>query len=440
MTLATDTHTADVSVATVDFADCAGILSDSDKQMLREKTAETDFPDSVGKVVYLTFAENDDNLNDTVRHFGEDERPDLLDADQKKYAPGVVIVAVGLDPRAMGVYAGDDVAADTDLQDDARIEGITDEMREPLQEENWALGLVNGAKGVAAPELRAEESVWPIILGLGTAVGGAGIGLGGIYLHNRKKNAKQAREDYRYILAHHGDLANRLDAIDIRAHSLTSVFANDEFRRQWDNIKSSFLSAHSTLNTVGELDSSSPDSQFRAHHKELAKARKSVEEAVNAEENVEELAALEHGDGDTRRRALTDLHEDVLAAQSKAAKNAKRELADIDKRVLALRDAPESPSFMDDYAGILSDYRAVVERVQKSMYDGDDEEAELGTHSAPTLGSESWRPGVGSHYVPFFVVSDWHTSDVQAASGGNGSVTTGYSDGGFSGAGGSSSF
>ena len=431
----------------VEIVDGAGILSDSDKKMLQDRTAEIDFPGSVDRVVYLTFADNDNNLNDTVRYFGEDERPDLLDSDRKKFAPGTVIVAVGLNPHAMGVYSGDDVAADADLQDTDRLAGITNEMREPLAEENWALGLLRGAQGTADLDVRDESSDWPGILACGGVLAGGGV-LGAVAIRNsRRKKAAQAREDFDYILAHHGDIATRLDAIDIRAHSLTSPLADDEFRRQWDDIKTAFLDAQSALDKTGELGRASSDKEFRAHADALADARSSVEEAVNAEANVEELAGLEHGDAATRRRALTDLHRDIADAQAKAQPREERRLGDIDKRVLALRDGHgdaadslTSPNFMDAYTEILTDYHAVIEAVQDSMYSSG---VKRGEHTAPTLGSSSWHPGMGIYYVPFFVVNNWHSSDVSAASSsgnGGGGVTTGYSAGGFAGAGGSSSF
>ena len=437
-----DAHTSDVEVV-----DGAHILSDSDKKMLDERTTGIDFPDSVQRVVYLTFADNDENLNDTVRYFGEDERRDLLDADQKKFAPGTVIVAVGLAPKKMGVYAGDDVAADLDLQDDARLAGITDEMRDPLREKNWALGLLRGAQGAADTEVRSESSEWPGILATGGVLAGGGIACGIGLRSRRKKKAAQAREDYDYILAHHGDIATRLDAIDVRAHSLSSPLADDEFRRQWDDIKAAFLKAQSALDKTGELDRSSTDKEFRAHASALADARAAVEEAVNAEANVEELASLEHGDATARRRALTDLHRDIADARAEAQPREEERLVDIDKRVLALRDGHgdgtdslTSPDFMDTYTGILTDYHAVIEAVRESMYS--DKTVERGDHTAPTLGSSSWHPGMGIYYVPFSVVNNWHSSDVAAASSSNSSsgVTTGYSAGGFAGAGGSSSF
>lgn len=163
---------------------------------------------------------------------------------------------------------------------------------------------------------------------------------------------------------------------------------------------------------------------------------------MNAEANIEELARMEHGNTEVRRRELTDLHEDVLAATTKAEGDLKGKLEVLDARVLELRKYIDAPDFMDTYAGILGDYKVLIDALQDQLYAASNIERE--DHSAATLADAAWRPpGVGSYYVPYVVINDWHQSDVAAhaqASSDSGGVSTGYSSGGFSGSGGSSSF
>lgn len=81
------------------------------------------------------------------------------------------------------------------------------------------------------------------ILSTGVLGGGAAATTGG-YRRSRAKKIAQAREDFDYISAEFGTLAQRLDAIDIRAHSLTSAFADQQLRNQWHKVRDRFLHMH----------------------------------------------------------------------------------------------------------------------------------------------------------------------------------------------------
>lgn len=428
-----------------------GELTQEDINFLNDATADIDLPATVQTVDYLLLAENDDNFNDSVLEWALDNAPELLNdtslpvADMK-WAPGHLIVAVGLDPHRMGVYAGDDVADTLDFYGEGRNEGMTDAMREPLRQENWAAGLVAGTRAAADTSVVTEpaETPWGWIgAGVGTAgVIAAGTGAWGV-AHARKKKAETARERFDYVSANYGRLAQELDAIDIRAHSLSSPLANDALRTQWEDVKTRFLGLHDQMDALGELNAAAEDKEFRDRAEEIGTAHETVTQLETAESNIERLAKMEHGDADTRRRELTRLHEDALEAEVTADKEdaaLSQRLRELDERVLALREDLGAPDFMDHYAGLIADARVLNEAVQEKMY-RDLEEAE--EHRAPTIYQSGWQPGIGYHaYVPFAVVSSWHASDTAAASAASSSgssVNTSFSSG-FSGAGGSSSF
>lgn len=427
------------SAVTID--DQADILTPEEESQLKEDASNVTLPESVTAIDFVTFESNDDNLNDTVRFYTGDHG--LHDASGEKYADGHLIVAVGMDPRRMGVYAGEDVAGDLNLRDEKRLTAITEEMRGLLADEKYDQGMLRGVQAAADTNLTAKDSNGGHVGGIiGGTLGVLGLGAAGAALAaTRKKKAKKAREDWDYILAHHGDIAQRLDQINVRAHSLSSPLANDTLRQQWEEIRSRFVDAHSRMTGFDGLTSQSPDSKFRDLASRIADARAAVEATVNAESNIEELARMEHGNTEVRRRELTDLHEDVLAATTKAEGDLKGKLEALDARVLELRKCIDAPDFMDTYAGILGDYKVLIDALQDQLYAASNIERE--DHSAATLADAAWRPGVGSYYVPYVVINDWHQSDVAAhaqASSDSGGVSTGYSSGGFSGSGGSSSF
>lgn len=435
--------TTAVATAQVTIDDQAGILTPEDETALATDTNLVNLPESVRTVAYVTFEDNDDNLNDTVRYYTGDRGMQSGD----KYADGLLIIAVGMDPQRMGVYCGEDVCRDLKFYDDSgetdelRVEAITDAMRPLLKDEKWEQGMLRGAQGAADTNLRNEPSNDGLV---GAIVGGTfaviGLGAAGTAIGvTRRKNATTAREDYEYIIAHHGDVAQRLEEINVRAHSLSSPLADNTMRSQWESIRRGFVDAHTSMDAIEGLSSSSSNAEFRKHRSALSKAREAVEEVVVAEENMEQLARMEHGDAHARTHELTTLHEDVLDATAKAKGQLVAELKDLDARLLAMRGEVDAPDFMDRFAHALGDYKVLIDALTDQMYE--DSKTTRGTHSGPTLGSRDWHPGVGSYYYPYYTVSSWHDSDYQSShSSSSGGVSTGYSGGGFSGGGGSSSF
>ena len=419
-------------------------LSPGDVDLLTEQTPTVDLPPQVEQVSYLIFGDNENNLNDTMLDFARTQRPDLVSADGDKWAPGHLLVAVGLDPSRMGVYCGDDVCAAIDLYGEGRLDGVLDEMRPPLQQENWAAGLLRGTQAAADPQVRREETTIPGVvwaaLGGGLVVLGGGVAAG-VTVSMRRKKAATAREQFEELQRDYGRVGNQLTAIDVRAHSLSSPLANDRLRGDWEEVKRGFLGLHKTMDQLEGLSRDSADKEFLALAGPIGQAHEKVVRMRTAEENIEELADLEHGDVETRRRHLTELHEDVLAAELEVRdRDLGARLRAVDERVLELRGRLDDTRFMDDYADLIGDYRLIVEAVKQRMYEKSGTTAE--SHEAPRVWEESWRPGYGyGNYVPFLMISSWHSSDVAAAqAAASSSANTSYSAGGFSGGGGSSSF
>lgn len=435
----------------VDFVDGADILSPSDEQLLTTEATQAGLPDTVSHVTFLTFADNEDNLNDTVLEFGKNERPGLLNESQNKYAPGLLLLVVGLDPNRMGVYCGDDVCASMDMYGDGRLDGILDEMQPAFADGNYAVGFTEGLRASADNSIRrdasdSEPTNWPLV---GGALGGVGVlfagGIGLTVVGARRKKVARLRERLGYIREHHADVALRLDEIDIRANSLTSALANDSLRLEWGRVRGAF---DRTTDVVGRFDKAG-DKQLLENESEIDSAYESVRAAQRAEEQIETLFSIEKGDATVRRRQLSELLEDVRAAELEAGDldakgNLHTELVLLGERITALRDkSPSAPAgeFMDEYSAILRDYGVLMEHLKTSLYATTD--APERAHAAPRLGDAGWAPGMGHYYVPYALINEWHTTDVTVHSAvdlSTGSATTGYSSPGFSGGGGSRGF
>ena len=136
--------------------DMAEEITPEDEDFLVSDTPKIDFPAEVKAVRYITFEDNSSNLNDDVEEYLRESHPEWIQSDS--FAPGEVIIAVGFDPRAMGAYAGNDVAAATGLAEQDRIDGITDSMRPLLQDGRIALAMLEGATSVADTSVVAEPS------------------------------------------------------------------------------------------------------------------------------------------------------------------------------------------------------------------------------------------------------------------------------------------
>lgn len=439
----------------VEFIDGADVLSSSDQELLATEVTQAGLPNTVSHVAFLTFANNDDNLNDTVLDFGKSQRPDLLNESQNKYAPGLLLLSIGLGPNRMGVYCGDDVCADIDMYADGRLDGILDQMEPGMKGGNYAVGFTEGVRAAADTAVRrdtsssgsSEPTNWPLV---GVAIAGLGAlfagGIGLTIVGARRKKVATLRERMDYVKAHHADVGLRLQEIDVRANSLTSALANDSLRLEWGRVKESFNRSH---DAVARYDDAS-DKHLLARESAINKAYDSIQSAQRAQESIDTLFALEHGDAEVRRRELSTLHDDVRAAELEAGDldtkgNLHTELVLLGERIAALRSkSATTPTgeFMDEYTQILRDYGILTEHLKTALYATTD--APEQPHKAPRLGDADWSPGIGHYYVPYALINQWHTTDVSAhnavdPSTGS-SATTSYSTPGFSGGGGSRGF
>lgn len=431
------TTLTDIDVTVMDYAE---EISAEDEQWLITATPEIDFPDVVQNVRYITLEGGSDNINDDVEELLRAEHPEWIQEDS--FAPGEVIIAVGFDPNTMGVYAGNDVATELGVAEPERYSGINDAMRPVLQEGRTAVAMYTGAQSVADTTVVTEpvETNWWVVGGVVGGIAAAGAGAVGVGVAaSRKNKAKKARENFDYAQKHYGQTAQQLDGINIRAHSLTSPLADDELRRQWDDVHTRFLEVNDSFGSFGDLSASSDDKAFLTHADELEKVSTTVTQMETAQKNIDTLYDMEHGDEGVRRRELTRLREDIQEARLEI--NDKDSVLDDTLRALITRIegmSTASPTFMDEYARVIRDYGAALTGVENHM-----EKVKRTEHTTPTIYDNDWRVGTGYHsFVPFYMISTWHAADVSAASAASsssGSSSSTFSSG-FSGAGGGSSW
>ena len=427
-----------------------GVLSADDEARLERDAERLDAPAVVEQLHYMVFEENDDNVNDTVEEYLRDNRPDLIGDDY--FADGVLIVGVGLDPRQAFIFAGEDVAEALDLRDSSHLDDALDAIKPGVKDNNIPAGLFAGANAATdistLAEDRYNDAVGDRIAAMvGSGIGGGGAifatGLGvGAYRRSKAKKIAQARAEMSLVGKEYGQLAARLDQVDIRAHSLTSPFANATMRSEWEEVRDRFFHIHDQVDSLGNLTSKSSDEKYLEQADAIHQAAVTTREVSYAEDNIDKLYRLEHGDEVVRRTELHALRDDVVEAQV-ALDDAKSglylELQNLRERADSLMNSTQSPDFLDQYVILLGDYRTALEQLRKQKFN-DLDESENTALTAPGITSPDYRVGYGyNNFVPFWALSSWHSTNSAAQSSGGSSANTGFSSG-FSGAGGSSSF
>ena len=427
-----------------------GVLSADDEARLERDAERIDAPAVVEQLHYMVFEENDDNVNDTVEEYLRDNRPDLIGDDY--FADGVLIVGVGLDPRQAFIFAGEDVAEALDLRDSSHLDDALDAIKPGVKDNNIPAGLFAGANAATdistLAEDRYNDAVGDRIAAMvGSGIGGGGAifatGLGvGASRRSKAKKIAQARAEMSLVGKEYGQLAARLDQVDIRAHSLTSPFANATMRSEWEEVRDRFFHIHDQVDSLGNLTSKSSDEKYLEQADAIHQAAVTTREVSYAEDNIDKLYRLEHGDEVVRRTELHALRDDVVEAQV-ALDDAKSglylELQNLRERADSLMNSTQSPDFLDQYVILLGDYRTALEQLRKQKFD-DLDESENTALAAPGITSPDYRVGYGyNNFVPFWALSTWHSTNSAAQSSGGSSANTGFSSG-FSGAGGSSSF
>ena len=425
----------------VGVTDPGDLLTVADEELLASEPAIMGLPPQVSHVEFVVFETGEDNLNDTMLEFAQGMRGDLVSGDS--WAPGRLIVAVSMDPRRNGIYCGDDVCVAMDLFEGAHLDGSLEAMKDPLRRGNTTAGLLAGVSAAADPSVALESPGTPSWVGW--AFGGAAVAaVGGIGMwirSLRKTQASTARERYDQISREYGRVAGELDGIDVRANSLSSPLADDELRSQWEDVKQRFLELDTVMGRIGHLRPDSTDSEFRKASGDIGTAHLTVEQMDLAEKNIDEMFRMEQGDATVRRRQLGELRKDMVSAglgTSDARLGHQSQL--LQQRVDELASNTAAPDFMDRYARLVVDYRLVVDAIRQREMSDVKAAKNAGDRHAPRIYDTDWRVGHGyGGFVPYYMVSTWHTQDVQAAESAS-STNTSYSSSSFSGGGGSSSW
>lgn len=437
-----------------DIMDPHDVLTPEEEERMLRDASRIAAPDVVQSLHYIVFARNHENVNDTVEEYLRDQHPRLIGKD--KFADGHVFIGVGLDPRQSFVFAGEDVASALDLRKgDRHLSRSVEAIKPGVRDGNIPAGLFAGASTAIDAERAADaryESDKKSRVGgaVGLGVGGVAVGavaagtVGGVR-RSKQKKALKAREDWDFVSQTYTDVAQRLQSIDIRAHSLQSGLVDERLREDWEGLRDDFLAIDRSVGSFMSLPADAPDEQFRSRAEKIAEARLMCERVETAEANLEKLYRVENADVDARRYELYELGKDLAQAGYVASdidSGAARHAKELEDAAVALSNQPDHPQFMERYLEILDRSALLSEHLQGQLQKRNEaDERPERTH----IYDSDFFAGSGYHgYVPFYVVSTWDNDAVAArdsgsGSSGSGGVNSSFSSG-FSGSGGSSSF
>src|SRR5699024_935768 len=313
------------------------------------------------------------------------------------------------------------------------LDDALDAIKPGVKDNNIPAGLFAGANAATDISTLAEDRYNDAVGDRIAAMVGSGIGGGGAIFatglgvgESRRSKAKKiarARAEMSLAGKGYGQLAARLDQVDIRAHSLTSPFANATMRSEWEEVRDRFFHIHDQVDSLGNLTSRDSDEQFLKNADEIHQAALTTRELSYAEENIDKLYRLEHGDDVVRRTELQALRDDVVEAQvalDDADSGLYRELQTLRERADSMMSRTQDSGFLDEYVLLLGDYRAALEQLRRQEFDDLDEDKNTDL-VASAITSPDYRVGYGyNNFVPFWALSTWHSTNAAAQSSGSG--------------------
>ncbi|WP_342318710.1 DUF5129 domain-containing protein [Corynebacterium mayonis] len=421
-------------------------LSPEDAARLERDASQLTFSDTVTTVHFLVFGDSRDNLNDTVEEYVRAHHPEAIGPE--KFADGVLILSVATDKRNVGVYGGEDVDKQIKLRE--RVDEINEAMKPGMRDNNIPAGFIAGLRTAASPEKVQDHAIssaksnrTSASAGIGSVSGIVSLAGGFIALSMRTKRRKaidKAREQHALITREYAELGQRLDSIDIRANSLSSAFVDQQMRHDWAEVRERFLKLHDSVSGAAGVGSVDPndDKQLYNNRAMLDRAYLTTTQVSNAEDNINRIFAVENGDEDARRFELSSLRKDIKTAVVDVHDETLRNrLIGLETQVEEMDRNPGAPGFVADYVRLLDDYGVLMQAVKQREF------SDVKEHNAlerPRI----WDSGYYyPNYVPYVVLSNWHTSNVQAEQAAQVQATsssnTSFSSG-FSGAGGSSGY
>lgn len=340
----------------VDFLDHAQILSNSDEEAVKSQAQSMHLPDSVHEVVYATYPNSGEDFSRTLLHDLAREHPQFISNGELQ--KNVLVIAVGFEPNSMAVRCGAQVCRDIKIYDAGRVDGILDQMRPALEDDDYTVGMILATRAAADPTVRRqyaqETPTWSMFIATTSVIVVlAAVGLITYLLTRRAR----LRKRFDYIAGVRDSAEELIERTEARINALHSPLAGDYLKVQWRFLVNQYTDARPTLKALERVQDFSPHA---ASIKESYKALKQIHTAAAQIDSLEKFC-----DGDTAVRAgeVQWLLGDAQAALSRQPDN--DSLRQITQRINNLAQDLSREDFDSAFARVLEDYPPWWARCQK---------------------------------------------------------------------------
>ena len=376
----------------VDFLDHAQILSSSDEEAVKSQAQSMHLPDSVHEVVYATYPNSGEDFSRTLLHDLAREHPQFISNGELQ--KNVLVIAVGFEPNSMAVRCGAQVCRDIKIYNAGRVDGILDQMRPALEDDDYTVGMILATRAVADPTVRRQSAqeapTWSMFIATTSVIVVlAAVGLITYLLTRRAR----LRKRFDYIAGVRDSAEELIERTEARINALQSPLAGDYLKVQWRSLVNQYTDARPTLKALENIQ------DYSLHAVSIKEAYKALKQINTAAAQIDSLENFCAGDTAVRAGEVQWLLGDAQAALSRQPDNAS--LRQITQRINDLSQDLSREDFDSAFARVLEDYHPMVGALPERLYPQRDRK------TPPLLGTPEWRPGMGTHYMPYRFAGFW---------------------------------
>ncbi|MEK0146235.1 TPM domain-containing protein [Corynebacterium yonathiae] len=376
----------------VEFLDHAQILSDSDEDAIKSQAQSMHLPNSVHAVLYATYPTSGEDFSRTLFHDLVHEHPQFVSG----YAlqKNVLVIAVGFEPNSMAVHCGTEVCQDIKINDEGRVDGILDQMRSALADDDYTVGMILATRAAADTTVRRQytqdKPTWSVFIAATLVI--VLLGTVGLIAYLFVRRAR-LRQRFNYIERARDEAEDLITRTGSRINALQSPLAGDHLKRQWRSLVNRYIDARPILKTLESIQ------DYSLHAASIKEAYEALKQIKTAATQIDSLERFCDGDTAVRDSEVQWLLGDARAALSRQPDNAS--LHQITQRINDLSQDLSREDFDSAFARLLADYHPLVGALPERLYPQRDRKI------PPLLGTPEWRPGIGTHYMPYRFAGFW---------------------------------
>ena len=376
---------------TTGMVDDSEMLTYNEEYVIQNLTTNINFPDSVTHVTYMLFRTNNSDLLIDVHNADTEHNLGLFEFDASgessqtlNFAPGNLIIAVGLNPEAEGIYAPPQVRDDLGLNNNSHLRGAREAMESYLKTDEWDGALLAGARAAADPTVETtRRPVWVIVLGIWVVIALI-VGVIYLFVRLRHSDAISIKQDMRWLEKNYPLAVANFGQANLQFNSLDSPLKNQHIIPQWEEISQKMRDLAGELDRLQPLPKDASEEDVARRAEVVSVMRNTLEGYNTAAANIEHLYGFETGDLSRRKNTLTWLIGDLARAEREDPSATYEELiAD------AQQLSPDAEDFVDRYVELIRTYGQLRARPNSQVT------APLHT---PALWDADWHPGMIAVY------------------------------------------